>query len=96
MATEEEITRCLDLQQPILLASNGGAILGRASYGWILQIGTTQIAKGKGPTHGGDPRSFPAKGYGMASVLLYLRLLQRQIEFIRDKQSTNTIICDNQ
>jgi hypothetical protein len=33
--------------QPILLASNGGAIPGRVLYGWMLQIGNTQIVKGK-------------------------------------------------
>jgi hypothetical protein len=93
LVTEEEITRCLNLQKPILLASNGGAILGRASYGWILQIGTTQIDKGKGPTYGNNPRSFRAEGYGMASALLYLHLLERQIEFVHDDHSTNTIIC---
>jgi hypothetical protein len=47
LATEEEIIQYLNLQQPILLASDGGAIPGRASYGWMLQIGTTPIAKGK-------------------------------------------------
>jgi hypothetical protein len=58
LATEDETVQYVDQQQPILLASNGGAIPGRASYGWILQIGTTPIAKGKGPTFGDDPRSF--------------------------------------
>jgi hypothetical protein len=52
------------------------------------------IAKGKGPTHGDDPRSFRAEGYGMASALLYLRLLLRQIEFTQETRSKNTLICD--
>jgi hypothetical protein len=61
-----------------------------------MQIGMTQVAKGKGPAYGEDPRSFRAEGYGMARVLLYLRLVQQQTEFKREKQATNTLICDNQ
>jgi hypothetical protein len=83
MASEAATTIYLQLQQPIFLASDGGAIPGRASYGWIIQIGEHQIAKGKGPTFGSDPRSFRAEGYGMASAMLYLQLLQQQIEFTR-------------
>jgi exonuclease III len=96
LVTETVITRCLDLQQPILLASDGGAIPGRASYGWVLQIGTTLIAKGKGPAYGDDPRSFRAEGYGMASALVYLLILQQTIEFTRQPNSSNKLICDNQ
>jgi hypothetical protein len=95
LATEEVITHCLDLQQPIWLASDGGAIPRRASFGWILQIGNTPIAKGNGPTYGNDPRSFRAEGYGMTSALLYLRLLQRLVEFSRYPTSVNKIICNN-
>jgi hypothetical protein len=96
LASKEDTNRCLEQQQQIYLASDGGAIPGQASYGWILQIGDTQIAKGKGPTFGDNPRSFRAEGYGMASALVYLRLIQRQAEFTRDPRSKNTIICDNQ
>jgi hypothetical protein len=87
---------CLATNNTTLIASDGGAIPGRASYGWILQIGPTQIAKGKGPTHGDNPRSFRAEGYGMASALLYLRILQQQYDFTRDRHSTNVLVCDNQ
>ena len=96
MASEEDVNRCLQLQHPIYLASDGGAIPGRASYGWILQIGDTKIARGKGPTYGDDTRSFRAEGYGMASALLYLRMIQRERRFTRDRRSINTIICDNE
>jgi hypothetical protein len=90
-------TQCLNQQQPIGLACDGGACPGKASYyGWILQIGDTEIVKGKGPAYGDDPRSFRGKGYGMASALLYLRLLQRQIGFTRDDTTNNILICDNQ
>jgi hypothetical protein len=65
-------------------------------YGWILQIGDTPVAKGKGSAYGNDPRSFHAEGYGMASALVYLRLLQRHTDFTRDKRSKNIIICNNQ
>ncbi len=96
LATDEEITQCLEANQIIRIASDQGAIPGRASYGWIIQIGSTEITKGKGPTHGDDPRSFRAEGYGMASSLLYLRLLERQFNFQRKRRTTNIIICDNQ
>jgi hypothetical protein len=96
MAREEEMASYIQLQQPILLASDGGAIPGRASYGWIIQIGSKQIAKGKGPMFGTDPRSFQAEGYSMASALLYLRLLQWQIEFTQGPRAINKLICDNQ
>jgi hypothetical protein len=35
------VTQCLTQQQPIGLACSGGAYPGKASYGWILQIGNT-------------------------------------------------------
>ena len=54
------------------------------------------VAKGKGPAYGDDPRSFRAEGYGMASALLYLRLLQWQIEFHRPRNAISKLICDNQ
>jgi hypothetical protein len=91
LVTEEEITRYLNLQQPILLASDGCAIPGRASYGWILQIGSMQIAKGKGPAFSDDPCSFQAEGYSMASALLYLpkTTTQRQIQFTQGSRAIN-------
>jgi hypothetical protein len=55
------------------------------------------IAKGKGPAFGADPRSFRAERYGMASAaLLYLRLLQRQMEFTQGPRAINKLICNNQ
>ncbi len=87
---------CLEQQQTIRVASDGGAYPGRASFGWILQIGETKSAKGKGPAYGDDPRSFRAEGYGMASALVYLRLLQRQTNFTRTPEARNILICDNQ
>jgi hypothetical protein len=96
LATDTEIETCLAAKQIICIASDGGAIPGRASYGWIIQIGQTPIAKGKGPTYGDNPRSFRAEGYGMASALLYFCLLQRRFEFQRDRRSTNMLICNNE
>jgi hypothetical protein len=96
LASDEAIQECFDAQQHIRLASDGGAIPGRASFGWILQVGDVQIAKGKGPAFGDDPRSFRAEGYGMASGLLYLRLIQQTFEFVRTAEAHNTIICDNE
>jgi hypothetical protein len=96
MASKAETTSYLQLKQPIFLASDGSAIPGQASYEWIIQIGEHQIAKGKGSTFGSYPRSFRAEGYGMASAMLYLRLLQRQIEFTRGPRAVNKVICDKQ
>jgi hypothetical protein len=59
-------------------------------------MGDIQIAKGKGPTFGDDPRLFRAKGYGMASALLYLRLMQRQFDIKQERQTTNMLICDDE
>jgi hypothetical protein len=95
MATETEVKWCLDNQQPLRLASGGGAYPGRASYGWIIQLGDSPVAKGNGPAYGDAPRSFRAEGYGMASALVYLSLLQQKITFTRNRRSINTIICDN-
>jgi hypothetical protein len=58
MAPEETIEQCLQQQEPIYIASVGGAIPGRASFKWILQIGSIKIAKGKGPAFGDNPHSF--------------------------------------
>jgi hypothetical protein len=96
IATEADLLQSIASKETIRIASDGGAIPGRASYGWVIQIGDTQIAKGKGPTFGDDPRSFRAKGYGMASALLYLRLLQREYGIKRDNTTTNMLICDNE
>jgi hypothetical protein len=96
MVLEYNITRCIHLQQPIRLASNGGVIPGRASYGWILQIGNAQVAKGKGPAYGDDPQSFLAEGYRMASALSYLSLLQQIIDFNCKIWSTNILSYDNE
>jgi hypothetical protein len=96
LVPEEVIEQCLHRKEPIYLASDGvGAIPGRASFGWILQIGTTKIARGKGPTYGDGPRSFRAEGYGMASALVYLRILYKHFEIKRERTSINKIICDN-
>ncbi len=96
IATEADLLQSIASKETIRIASDGGAIPGRASYGWVIQIGDTQIAKGKGPTFGDDPRSFRAEGYGMASALLYLRLLQREYGIKRDNTTTNMLICDNE
>jgi hypothetical protein len=95
LVSEEIIQQCLERQEILYIASNSGAIPSRTSFGWIIQLGTTQIAKGKGPAHGDDPRLFRAEGYGMASALLYLRLLQQHIPFTRQIQSVKKLICDN-
>jgi hypothetical protein len=76
-ADETEIAELLAKPAPILLASDGGAVPGRGSFGWVLQIGSQIIARGKGPAYGPDPRSFRAEGYGMASGLLFLRVIQQ-------------------
>jgi hypothetical protein len=96
IASKAEIRQCIESAQIIQIASDGGAIPGRASHGWILQIGTTKIAKGKGPTFGDDPRSFRAEGYGMASALLYLRLLQQEFNIKCGRRMTSMLICDNE
>jgi hypothetical protein len=57
LVPKDTITNCFELQEPIYIASGGGAIPGRVSFGWILQIGTTQIAKGKGPAYGDGLRN---------------------------------------
>jgi hypothetical protein len=62
----------------------------------MVQIGDAKVAKGKGPTYGNDLRSFRVEGYEMASVLVYLQLLQHLTDFAQDCRSTNILICDNQ
>jgi hypothetical protein len=63
VVSETEVIWCLARQQPIHLASDGRAYRGRASFGWILLISDTQVAKGKGPVYGDDPQSFQADGF---------------------------------
>jgi hypothetical protein len=45
MVTKTVATQNLDLQQPIRVASDSGAFPGRSSYGWIIQIGKTKVAR---------------------------------------------------
>jgi hypothetical protein len=61
MATETYITCCMEQQQPILLANNGGSTIPAG----CCMVGVTPVAKGKGPAYRDDPRSFRAESYGM-------------------------------
>ena len=93
---EEDIATALSSSETLYLASDGGAVTNKGSYGWVLQAGPLPIAKGKGWAQGSDPRSFRAEGYGMSSGLLYLLQLHRFYGINRNRTSRNTIICDNQ
>ena len=92
---EPQMAAALATPLPILLASDGGAVPGRGSFGWVLQVGSTILARGKGPAFGPDPRSFRAEGYGMGSGLLYLRLLQQQFNLEWSTRRHCKLICDN-
>ncbi len=93
---ETTLANILTTQSCILLASDGGAVPGRGSFGWVLQIGNTIIARGKGPAYGPDPRSFRAEGYGMASGLLFIHLLQQHFAITWSNERGNKLICDNE
>jgi hypothetical protein len=95
VVSEDTMEQCLMRQESLYIASDSGAIPGRASFGWIIQIGNSVITKGKGPTYGDDPHSFRAEGYGMASALVFTSLLHQQFEFTRATDSVNKLICDN-
>jgi hypothetical protein len=88
LSADPELTQILQADQILRL----GAIPRRESYGWIIQIGNTPIAKGKGPAHGNDPHSFQAEDYGMASALVFLQLLQQQYYFRAKPESQNHYI----
>ena len=96
LVSEERVSHGLSQNQPLRLASDGGAFPGRASFGWVIQLGNTRIARGKGPAYGDDPRSFRAEGYGMASALVYLSLLLQLTPAPCKRNTTNILICDNQ
>ncbi len=68
----------------------------RAPFGWIIQVGDTIITRGKGLAYGPDLRSFWAEGYGMASRLLFIRLLQQYFVLKWNNVDGNQIICDNE
>jgi hypothetical protein len=93
---EIELATTLAEKAPVWLASDGGAVPGRGSYGWVLRVGQRIIARGKGPAHGPDPRSFRAEGYGMASGLLFLQLLVQHYHIDWTNDNGNKIICDNE
>jgi hypothetical protein len=97
LAIDEQMLQEL-LAQPsaIRLASDGGAVPGRGSFGWIIQAGNTIIARGKGPAYGPEPRSFRAEGYGMASGLLFLSLLKQHFDLEWTQNLDNFLICDNE
>jgi hypothetical protein len=95
-ADKNTITELLANPAPILLASNGGAVPGRGLFGWVLQMGNQIIARGKGPAYGPDPRSFRAEGYGMASGLIFLRVVQPHFNIEWSNACGNKLICDNE
>jgi hypothetical protein len=78
------------------LASNGGAVPGRGSFGWVVQVGDKIIARGKGPAYGPGPRSFRAEGYGMGSGLLFIHLLQQHFLINWNQMQGNKLICNNE
>jgi hypothetical protein len=93
---KNELATTLAEKAPVWLASDGGAVPGRGSYGWVLRVGQRIIARGKGPAHGPDPRSFRAEGYIMASGLLFLLLLLQHYHIDWTNDNGNKIICDNE
>ena len=47
-------------------------------------------------SYGPDPRSFRAEGYGMASGLLFIHLLQQHFAITWSNERGNKLICDNE
>jgi hypothetical protein len=90
-----ELQALLETPASILLASDGSAVPGRGSFGWVVQIGGRIIARGKGPAYGNDPHSFRAEGYGMGSGLLFLLLLHEHFQIAWTNTTGNLMICDN-
>jgi hypothetical protein len=94
--TDIELLTLLSTSAPILLASDGGAVPGRGSFGWVVQVGDRIIARGKGPAYGPDPRSFRAEGYGMASGLSFLLILKQYYKMACPPSRGTKLICNNE
>jgi hypothetical protein len=92
--TEQALAKLLEMPTPIYLTSDGGAVPGKGSFGWVIQVGDTIIACGKGLAYGPDPCLFGAKGYGMGSGLLFLYLLQQHFSSTWNPQQSK-LICNN-
>jgi len=58
------------ISEPILAASDGSVVDGKASYGWVVAgLDGTPWASGSGPAHGYQPSLYRAEAYGALSVL---------------------------
>ena len=62
----------------IILVSDGGAIPGSGSFGWVLSTTDgTRLANGYGPAFGLDPRSYRSECYGAKAGFLFLIMIYR-------------------
>ena len=72
LCTEESLWEALTTQV-CTIASDGSAIDGKGSFGWVISGGAGDIlAESKGPVHGATVTLFRAEGYGILSVLRFL------------------------
>jgi hypothetical protein len=75
--TEDTIFK--DSQLKFEIASDGGhdPISGISTFGWVMSVNNSLIAKGQGPVeaHPQLAESFRAEGYGLASAGLFIQNL---------------------
>ena len=94
---EEQIHALLLHHKKVTIASDGGVTDGTGSFGWILAINDTVIAKARGPAEGSKDlmHSFRAEGYGMLSATTFISELDAffslpatiKWEFLLDSES---------
>jgi ribonuclease HI len=62
---------------------------GISSYGWIMAVNKTLVAKGRGPAaaHPELAESFRAEGFGIDAALMFLQLLTLHLNIEKDQHS---------
>ena len=78
---------------PFTICSDGSQVQHRASFAWVLADHTgRRLARCSGPSHGGNPNSYRAEGYGLLSVHRFLYHLVTQFQV---NVRPSSVRCDN-
>ena len=84
-------------QHTLFAATDGGATVESATFGWTLRTESTDLVSCFGPVHGHHPTAFRAEAIGLLSFLTLLRLLLLTYHWLQLPHSYPlTIYIDNQ
>jgi hypothetical protein len=88
---DQDIDRLFGNHAKVEVATDGGfnPTSGISSYGWIMAVNKTLVAKGRGPVaaHPELAESFRAEGFGIDAALIFLQLLTSHLNIEKEQHS---------